>query len=105
MNELNRNTPSVGGGGRKVLAMFGAMVLIALTLYASRDSLPPTPVAAAEDAKDKKATDPAPRAVEAANAFLDSLDDKLREKATLEYASEKKPNWSNLPVTFVPRNG
>ncbi len=105
MNELNRSAPPSVGGGRKVLAMFGAMVLIALTLYASRDSLPPTPVSAAEDAKDKKPLAPAPRAVEAANTFLDSLDDKQRKLATLEYGSEKKPNWSNLPATFVPRNG
>ncbi len=106
MNESNRNAlPVIGSGGRKAFAVFGAGLLIAVTLYASRDSLPPTPVAAAEDPKDKKPLAPAPRAVEAANAFLDSLDDKQREIALLKFDSDKKPNWSNLPVTFVPRNG
>jgi hypothetical protein len=92
-------------GGRKAIAMFGAMLLIAATLYASRDSLPPVPAAAAEAQKDKKPEAPTPRAVEAANAFLDSLDDKQREKAVYEFGSNKKPNWSNLPVSFVQRNG
>ena len=88
---------------RKALTMFAAALLIAVTLYASRDSLPPLPVSAAEALRDNKAL--APRAVDAANAFLDSLDAKQRDKAMLEFSSEKKPNWSNLPATFVPRNG
>jgi hypothetical protein len=45
------------------------------------------------------------RAVAAADAFLAALDDKQREKAAYEFGSPKKPNWSNLPVTIVPRNG
>jgi hypothetical protein len=59
----------------------------------------------ASDEKDKKATAPTPRAVAAANAFLDALDAKEREKALYEFGSAKKSNWSNLPVSFVPRNG
>jgi hypothetical protein len=43
--------------------------------------------------------------VDAANAFLDSLDVKQKERAQLAFDSAKKPNWSNLPVTFVERNG
>ena len=73
--------------------------------YLSNSPLPPAPAAAADDPKDKKPRPPPPRAVAAANAFLDALDAKQREKALLEFDSDKKPNWSNLPVTFVPRNG
>jgi hypothetical protein len=40
-----------------------------------------------------------------ANAFLATLDDAQRARAVLEFDSSKKPDWSNLPVTMVPRNG
>jgi hypothetical protein len=40
-----------------------------------------------------------------ANAFLATLDAKQREKVLLDFDSAKKPSWSNLPVTMVPRNG
>src|SRR5205823_3319587 len=53
-------------------------------------------------AGDDKAT---ANAVAKANAFLNLLDAKQREKALLQYDSAKKPSWSNLPVTMVPRNG
>jgi Protein of unknown function (DUF3500) len=55
--------------------------------------------------KEKKAAASTPRAVESANAFLDSLDGKQREKALYEFGSDKKPKWSNLPITIAPRNG
>jgi Protein of unknown function (DUF3500) len=44
-------------------------------------------------------------AVTKANAFLATLDAPQREKVMLEFDSGKKPSWSNLPVTMVPRNG
>jgi hypothetical protein len=44
-------------------------------------------------------------AVAKANAFLDTLDAPQRTRAQLEFDSAKKPSWSNLPVTMVPRNG
>src|SRR5207244_3290795 len=44
-------------------------------------------------------------AVAAANAFLESLDAGQRDKVVLPFRSDKKPRWSNLPVTMVPRNG
>lgn len=97
-------SPATGHGGRKAFAMFAAVLFAGLALYADRSSLPPAPAAArADDPKDKQPA--APRAVEAANTFLDALDAKQREKTLLEFGSEAKPNWSNLPVTFVPRNG
>jgi hypothetical protein len=106
MNEPIRGTPTpVRNGGRKVAALLGAALLIGLALDASRSSLPPAPAVAAEEQKDAKPAAPTAGAVAAANAFLDSLDARQRDKALLEFASEKKPNWSNLPVTFVPRNG
>jgi hypothetical protein len=54
---------------------------------------------------DEKTAAPTAHAVAAANAFLDALDAKQREKALYEFNSERKPRWSNLPVTMVPRNG
>jgi hypothetical protein len=44
-------------------------------------------------------------AVEKANAFLKTLDEQQRGKVLLAFDSGKKPSWSNLPVTMVPRNG
>src|SRR5947208_14074205 len=44
-------------------------------------------------------------AVAKANAFLETLDARQRGKALLEFDNAKKPSWSNLPVTMVPRNG
>ena len=80
------------------------MLFVGVSLYASRE-WSPAPVAVAGGEKGEKPAAPTPRAVAAANAFLDALDAKQREKALYEFGSEKKPNWSNLPVTFVPRNG
>jgi hypothetical protein len=44
-------------------------------------------------------------AVAKANAFLATLDAQQRGKVLFEFDSAKKPSWSNLPVTAVPRNG
>src|SRR5262245_18632208 len=44
-------------------------------------------------------------AVAKANAFLGMLDEQQRGKVLFEFDSAKKPSWSNLPVTMVPRNG
>jgi hypothetical protein len=44
-------------------------------------------------------------AVAKANAFLDTLDSGQRGKVVYEFNSARKPSWSNLPVTIVPRNG
>jgi hypothetical protein len=105
MNDPIRNSPPAGTGGRKALALLAAVGIIGVALYLARDPLPDAPVAVAGDSKDKKETTPTAGAVSAANSFLDALDAKQREKATLDFASDKKPNWSNLPVTFIPRNG
>lgn len=78
-------------GMQRALAMAGAFALVAAGLYLSQ---------AAAVSGDKK-----PEAVAAASAFLESLDAKQRDKAAYDFNSDKKPNWSNLPVTFVPRNG
>jgi hypothetical protein len=103
MNEPIRDTPPAApGGGRKSLALCCAVAFVGLSAYASRPSLPPAP---ADAPKDKKPAAPTPRAVAAANGFLDALDDKQREKALYEFDSPRKSRWSNLPVTFVPRNG
>ncbi|HZY83613.1 MAG TPA: DUF3500 domain-containing protein [Gemmataceae bacterium] len=104
MNEpIRKSPPSTGrGGSARSLAMLGAVLFVGLSLYAFR-APPPAPATAAAD--DKKPAAPEAGAVAAANAFLDALDAKLREKALYEFGSDRKPRWSNLPVTMVPRNG
>lgn len=105
MNTIERNTSPVAARGlRKMAVMLAAMFLCGVSIYASR-GLPPEFASSttAEVQQDKSA--PNPRAVEAATTFLASLDAKLREKVVYDFDSGKKSNWSNLPVTMVPRNG
>jgi hypothetical protein len=85
----------------KPFSLLGALLFVGISLYAFRE--PPGPAAAVAD--DPKPAVPTPHAVAAANAFLDALDAKQREKALYEFGSARKPRWSNLPVTMVPRNG
>src|SRR5581483_116852 len=89
-------------GGRKSLALLGAGLFVIIVLYLSRSPLGPAPATAVADEKPSAAT---AHAVDAANAFLAALAPKQREKAAYDFGSAKKPNWSNLPVTMVPRNG
>jgi hypothetical protein len=105
MNEPNRKTPPTteGSGRRKSIALLSAALFVGISLFASRSSLPPGPATAAAD--DDKPPAPTKRAVAAAKAFLDALDAKQRKQTRYEFSSERKPRWSNLPVTFVPRNG
>src|SRR5438128_2656399 len=100
--QLRTTQPVTGRGIHKAIALVGALLFMVAVLYLSRAPLPPASTAAADDVKEKK---PTPKAVAAANAFLDSLDDKQKEKVQLKFDSDKKSKWSNLPVTFVPRNG
>jgi hypothetical protein len=44
--------------------------------------------------------------VSAANTFLSTLDEKQRQSVLFAFDDEKqRANWSNLPVSFVPRGG
>ncbi|MBV9124422.1 MAG: DUF3500 domain-containing protein, partial [Planctomycetes bacterium] len=103
MNEPIRKRPPTTGhrGSIRLLALFGAVLFVGLALYAARE-MPTAPATAAADDKPAGPTD---SAVAAATAFLESLDAGQRDTALLAYDSAKKPKWSNLPVTFVPRNG
>jgi hypothetical protein len=75
----------------KLAAVLGCVGLFAFSVYFSREVAGDDQVVATAVAK--------------ANAFLESLDAGQRDKALLEFDSAKKPSWSNLPVTMVPRNG
>jgi hypothetical protein len=81
-----RRTPAA-----KLAAALGCVALLALSVFFSQDLKGGDQVVA--------------NAVTKTNAFLDSLDAQQRGKALFEFDSAKKPSWSNLPVTFVPRNG
>src|SRR3954470_6311969 len=88
---------------RRPLALLGTSLFVVVSVYVSRYPLSPAPADTVPDrAKPSAAT---ARAAAAADAFLASLDATQREKAAFEFGSPKKPNWSNLPVTMVPRNG
>jgi Protein of unknown function (DUF3500) len=76
---------------RTLTTALACAVLLALLVYFSRDSTGDDQVVA--------------NAVAKANAFLEALDSPERERALLDFDSAKKPSWSNLPVTMVPRNG
>jgi hypothetical protein len=69
----------------------GCVGLLAFSVYCSRDVT----------GDDQVVTN----AVAKANAFLETLDGTQRGKVVFEFDSAKKPSWSNLPVTMVPRNG
>jgi hypothetical protein len=79
--------------------MLGTVVLLGGTLYASRLSLAP----ALSDAP--RSETPTRNAVATAKKFVDSLDAKQRDQVQYDFGSAKKPNWSNLPTSFVHRNG
>jgi hypothetical protein len=107
-----RQDRSRAGRGLRCLPALAALSLVGLSLYASQTSLRPAkepeqPAQAkgAEQKDGDKAQAQATKAVAAAKAFLDLLDANQRGKALLEFDSKKKPGWSNLPVTMVPRNG
>ena len=88
--------------GHKALALLGTAAVLTAAVYLSSD---PAPVAATPAPAIEQAGDATAQAVAAATTFLAALEPKQKEQAALDYASDKKPNWSNLPVTFVPRNG
>src|SRR5882762_800838 len=69
----------------------GCVGLLAFSAYFSRDLTGGDQVVA--------------NAVAKANAFLETLDGRQRGNVLCEFDSAKKPSWSNLPVTMVPRNG
>src|SRR5579884_20593 len=101
MNEPIRTPPpATGCGGRKSLALVSTVLLLGIALYASRTLVPPAPAIAVEDERKPTAS-----AVVAADAFLEALDVQQRHQAQYEFSSARKSRWSNLPVTFVPRNG
>jgi hypothetical protein len=89
-----------GRGGRKLLALMSVVVFVGVSLCASRSSKSSALVAELKDS-----TAPTDHAVAAAQSFLDALDAKQRGQALFEFASPRKPHWSNLPVTMVRRNG
>jgi Protein of unknown function (DUF3500) len=106
MYDTIRKAPPAGGrSGRKVLALFAALLFVGVSLYASGEWSPAPATAVAGGQTGEKPAAATPGAVATANVFLEALDAGQREKAQYEFGSGKKSNWSNLPVTFVPRNG
>jgi Protein of unknown function (DUF3500) len=80
-----------GRRATKLASALGCIGLLAFSVYFSRDLTGGDQVVA--------------NAVAKAKAFLETLDDQQRSKVLVEFDSAKKPSWSNLPVTMVPRNG
>src|SRR5687768_15540302 len=91
-NRLQESRQGRVVGRRATLApAVGCGFLIAFSLYFSHELTSGDPVVT--------------NAVARANAFLATLDGQQRSKALFEFDSARKPSWSNLPVTMVPRNG
>jgi hypothetical protein len=112
MSEPRSQEPAPAGAGRRAAVKFlpalATVALVGFSLYASRAAVRP----AAEPAPRSQAGGAArgdagttAKAVAAANAFLEALDAAQRARALLAYDNDKKPKWSNLPVTMVARNG
>jgi hypothetical protein len=91
--------------GIRLLPALGAVLLVGLALYASQWFGKPADATARPVQGKDPAEERVTREVAAAKKFLDSLDKKQRAQALLDFESKKKAGWSNLPVTFVPRNG
>jgi hypothetical protein len=94
---------------RKSLPALGVLLFVGFAIYASKAELPSAGEAAAEQAEPAKQGAKVPahtaKAVAAAEKFLAALDEKQKAKAVYDFNSDKRPSWSNLPVTNVPRNG
>lgn len=86
----------------RLLPALGAVLLLGISVYASRATVSPIAPTTILAAGDETAT---ANAAAKANVFLEMLDAGQRDKALLNFDSRKKPSWSNLPVTMVPRNG
>ncbi|MCI0463111.1 MAG: DUF3500 domain-containing protein [Gemmataceae bacterium] len=106
------SSPTRRARGVRFFPALVALTFVALSLYASGRLAQPTPnpnqpaqAKGAGQKEDDKAQARTARAVAAANTFLDSLDAKQRARVVLAFDSPKKAGWSNLPVSFVPRNG
>lgn len=88
---MSVNQARKGRRQTRLVALLGGAGFLTLALFAARDSAGGDTIVATAVAK--------------ANAFLESLDATQRDKALFAFDSLKKPSWSNLPVTMVPRNG
>jgi hypothetical protein len=93
--------------GLKALPALGAIMALGLALLAAPSLLPPAEQATASAAEKQvaEAVAQVKDAVAAGKKFLETLDASQRSRALLDFSSPKKAGWSNLPVTFVPRNG
>jgi len=87
----SHSVPSEGAGLRRLATGMATLaVLAACVLFAQNSRGYQNPVA---------------EAATKANAFLETLEAPQKAKVLLAFDSPQKPSWSNLPVTFVPRNG
>jgi hypothetical protein len=81
------------------------VLLLGVAVVGSRATIVPSAPAPLTDVVAAGDDKVAENAAAKAKAFLESLDAGQRGKALFDYESAKKPSWSNLPVTIVPRNG
>jgi hypothetical protein len=105
MDEPMRTPAPRPTGGHKLLALLGTGLAVGLAVYLSGEPAPVAATPAAVAGQDAALLTPTAKAVAAAIAFLDGLTPDQRGQAVLDFGDAKKPNWSNLPVSFVPRNG
>jgi hypothetical protein len=101
--EILMSTTSDYHRGKILPATVALLVMVAV--LASSQALQPTVPVAVALAQDADAPAHTLKAVAAGNKFLESLGENLRAKALFDLNSDKRPKWSNLPISFVPRNG
>ena len=89
----------------RLLAGLLTLLLLSGAIIVSRATIVPSAPASQTDAVATGADKLAENAAAKAKAFLELLDAGQRGKALFDFESAKKPSWSNLPVTMVPRNG
>lgn len=97
MHATRLDPPSASRTCIRLVPALVSVVLLIFAAYMSQDPRGPVTLAMAGDKTSE--------AIAKANAFLDLLEEKQKAKVLYEYDSAKKPSWSNLPVTMVPRNG
>jgi hypothetical protein len=90
--------------GLYLLVLLSAAWWLRLTAQQQSQKINTTPAPAlrVEPAKESDVTG---KTVAAAKAFLATLDDAGRAKASYAFNSDQKSKWSNFPVGMVPRNG
>ena len=102
-NAASGGVPSTASGGNRASGGASATVEADGTVAVTGITLPGQSVAVPEDCE--AAANQTAKVVCAAEAFLATLSDAQQTGVVLPTTKANAIVWSNLPITFVPRNG